>query len=151
MTAQENSPLKNLIALARLASHRAHSPYSGYKVGAAVELESGAVYTGCNVENASYGATVCAERVALWKAVSEESQSASLPSPRLCIRQMVVYVEEGNPWPPCGMCRQVISEFAQSHSLIHCANHLGQVETWTFAELFPKAFGPDNLRPQSSE
>ena len=94
---------QELIALARQARNRAYVPYSKFMVGAALETTHGVVYTGCNIENASYGATICAERTAIFKAVSEGARQ---------IRRLAVACTETEPCMPCGICRQVISEFA---------------------------------------
>jgi len=96
---------KKLRTLAIDASQKAYSPYSQAKVGCALITGDGSIYTGCNVENASYGGTVCAERVAILKAVSEQ---------KMKISKIYVYTKEG--WPPCGLCRQTMSEFAD-HNL----------------------------------
>lgn len=123
--------------LAIHARNNAHSPYSGYKVGSSVKLATGEVFSGCNVENASYGGTVCAERVAIWKAVSEKAQ--------IQIEEIVVVTDEATPWPPCGMCRQVISEFSYAGTMVHLANLKGIQKSVRFSELFPDGFGPAHL------
>ena len=91
----------NLRKLAIEASKNAYSPYSKAMVGSALITSDGSIYSGCNVENASYGGTICAERVAILKAVSDK---------KMKLKKIYVYTKEG--WPPCGMCRQVMSEFA---------------------------------------
>jgi cytidine deaminase len=91
-----------LVAAARLARERALAPYSHFKVGAALLTVDGTVYTGCNVENASYGLTMCAERVALFKALSEGERA---------FRAMAVVADTASPTPPCGPCRQLLWEF----------------------------------------
>src|SRR6476619_3302781 len=96
--------MTDLRALAKDASTRAHSPYSKAKVGSALETADGKIFSGCNVENASFGGTVCAERVAIWKAVSEGHTK---------MKRIYVYTEAG--WPPCGMCLQVMTEFADGN------------------------------------
>ena len=126
---------------AALAAHaRSHSPYSGHKVGAAIRTEEGKIYGGCNVENSSYGATVCAERVAIHKAVSEQGA--------LRIREILVVTDASPPWPPCGLCRQVIAEFAGDRPAdvaVHATNLAGELVTRSFGELFPEAFLPSHL------
>jgi cytidine deaminase len=124
-----------LIDRARQASTGAYSPYSRFQVGAAVLTDDGAIHTGCNVENASYGLTVCAERVAIWKAVSEGQGR---------IEMLVVYTPTTAITPPCGACRQVAFEFGPEMRVI-CASE-GGVEAYTLAELLPGAFGPSALR-----
>ena len=97
---------------AQAAMHNAHTPYSHFRVGACLVCEDGTVYTGCNIENASYGVTICAERVALFKAVSEGKRSFSLLA--------LTSDSEGITYP-CGICRQALSEFAP-HLTIVCAS-----------------------------
>lgn len=94
---------QGLIALAREAREKAYVPYSNFPVGSAVEFENGAIFTGCNIENASFGATVCAERTAIFKAISEGYRE---------IHRLAVVCGTGKPCMPCGICRQVIAEFA---------------------------------------
>lgn len=117
---------------------RAHAPYSGYQIGAALKLSNGVVTSGGNIENASYGATVCAERVAIWKAMSEN------PGARL--NEIVVVSDAASPWPPCGLCRQVIAEFADANALIHVGDLQKIHKTYKFSEIFPEAFTPAHLR-----
>ena len=92
----------DLIRAARQARRQAHAPYSGFKVGAALETAGGDVITGCNIENASYGLTICAERVAMFKALSEGHKR---------FRRIVVVADTDAPTPPCGACRQILWEF----------------------------------------
>ncbi len=124
--------LKNrLVALAVQARTHAHVPYSGFRVGAAVCDENGTIYTGCNIENSSFGATLCAERVAAVKAVSEGAKR---------ITAIAVCAGE-EPVTPCGICRQFLSEFAEPKTPVLCANHDGtQVREYTFDALLPHAF-----------
>lgn len=110
-----------------------YSPYSVRQVGAAIKLKNGNEYTGCNVENSSFGATVCAERVAVWKAVSEEG-------PDLQIEAVVVATDASPPWSPCGLCRQVINEFATQNCEIQLVNKSGEVRNFTHKELLPEGF-----------
>ncbi len=131
--------IQELHRLACAARLHAHSPYSGYRVGAAIRLANGSVYTGCNIENASYGATICAERAAVCAAVSARGP--------IQIAAVMVVTDASPPWPPCGMCRQVIAEFAAPDALIHCANPQGELTTVAFAELFPGAFTAHYLKP----
>jgi cytidine deaminase len=125
-----------LVALAAQARRHAYAPYSHFAVGAALLAKSGRVYTGANVENASYGLSVCAERVAVWKAVAEGERAFT-----------TIAVVTENGVSPCGACRQVLAEFAgdpQSLRLI-VADAQGRRRTYTLAELLPEAFTPDQL------
>ncbi|MGZ3791790.1 MAG: cytidine deaminase [Bdellovibrio sp.] len=126
-----------LFQAACVAQKRAHAPYSGAFIGAAVLMNDGSVHSGCNVENASYGGTVCAERVAIFKAVSEGSVKQ--------IKEILVVSDAESPWPPCGFCRQVIAEFANEKTLIHAANLQGKIKSFKFPEIFPEAFTPSYL------
>lgn len=127
-----------LIDIALEARNFSHSPYSTKKIGAAIQLDNGKIYSGCNIENASYGGTVCAERVAIWKAFSENSKPVK-------IKSVVVSSDESSPWPPCGICRQVIAEFATPDTEIILVNTAKKEITMSFAELFPFAFEPKHL------
>jgi cytidine deaminase len=111
-----------------------YSPYSKAKVGSAIETEDGTIFGGCNIENSSFGGTVCAERVAIWKAVSEGHKK---------IRRVYVYTDEG--WPPCGLCRQVMAEFATEDLEVIISNKKGDESTHLFKELMPLAFTPEHL------
>ncbi len=117
----------------------AYSPYSGKKVGAVIRLSNGKEFTGCNVENSSFGGTVCAERVAVWKAVSEEG-------PGIQIVEIAVATDASPPWSPCGLCRQVINEFATKTCPIHLVNLTGEVVSFTHQELLPHGFDRDALK-----
>jgi len=125
-----------LIELARAAQQVAYAPYSKYLVGCALETESGEVYTGCNIENASYGATLCAERVAIFKAVSDGHRQ---------FRRIVVCTDSQVPGTPCGLCRQVLGEFCGPElEIILCGAN--DTETrFTFAEIFPHPFNQSSL------
>lgn len=116
------------------ASTRSHSPYSKAKVGACVETSDGKIFQGCNVENASYGGTVCAERVAIWKAVSEGHKK---------MKRIYVYTQDG--WPPCGMCLQVMTEFADGDLEVTFGDQQGKETTRKLKELLTCAFTPDHL------
>ena len=96
--------ISQLLQAATKAREAAYAPYSGFGVGAAIIVGSGAIFTGCNVENASYGLTICAERVAIFAAVAQEGEA-------MRIRALAVVNERSTPFPPCGACRQVILEF----------------------------------------
>ncbi len=133
-------PIKDLFREALLAREKSYSRYSGHKVGAAVRTRDGTIFPGCNVENSSYGATVCAERVAVFGAVTAKG-------PSLEIAEIMVVTDATPPWPPCGMCRQVLAEFGTGFTL-HLANPAGMLETYTLEEIFPKAFTPTHMGKQ---
>ncbi len=122
--------LEDLIELAKEARERAFAPYSKFKVGSAVISKDGKTFSGCNVESASYGLTVCAERVAIWKAVSEGETE---------LVEIVVVADTEELTPPCGVCRQIIWEFCGDVP-ITMANLKGDVETVLTKELLPRAF-----------
>ncbi|UOF01669.1 cytidine deaminase [Bdellovibrio reynosensis] len=127
---------KKLFEAACEVQKKAHAPYSNAYIGAAV-LMGDKIFTGCNVENASYGGTVCAERVAIFKAVSEGAHKV--------ISEVLVVSDAEKPWPPCGFCRQVIAEFANEQTVIHTANLEGKIKSFQFPEIFPEAFTPKHL------
>ncbi|MCB5259836.1 MAG: cytidine deaminase [Candidatus Cloacimonetes bacterium] len=124
-----NSELSELLKLAQKAAEQAYVPYSGYKVGSAIKCTDGSIYTGCNIENASYSLTICAERTAIFKAVSEGHKEFTA---------IAIYVDSNKLFPPCGACRQVISEFAPSIPVVY-ANRNETVES-TMKLLLPGAF-----------
>lgn len=130
-----------LVSLARAARARAYAPYSGFQVGAALLAESGAVYLGCNIENSSYSPTICAERTAFAKAVSEGERAFTAIA--------VVGGKEGTCsgfCPPCGVCRQVMREFCNPDSFcIILAKSAEEYREYTLAQLLPESFGPDHL------
>lgn len=126
--------MTDLRNLAKDAATRAHSPYSKAKVGSALETSDGKIYSGCNIENASFGGTVCAERVAIWKAVSEGHKK---------IKRIYVYTEPG--WPPCGMCLQVMTEFADGNLEVTIGDKNGTETTKKLKELLTCAFTPDHM------
>jgi cytidine deaminase len=119
-----------LIAAAAAARERAFAPFSKFRVGAALVADDGTVFTGCNVESASYGLTCCAERVAVFKGVSEGK--------RRFVR-VVVVADTETLTPPCGACRQVLWEFAPDAEVV-LANLAGTVRRFTMRELLPEAF-----------
>jgi cytidine deaminase len=119
-----------LISAALAVRENAHAPFSHFKVGAAVEDEAGRIHTGCNVENATYGLTVCAERIAIFKAISEGA--------RRFVRVAVV-ADTDTLTPPCGACRQILWEFCGDVELV-LANLRGQSEILRLGTLFPRAF-----------
>jgi len=120
---------KELIKAAADARENAYAPYSKFKVGAAVEAESGQIYIGCNVESASYGLTVCAERVAIWKGISRGEKR---------FNRIAVVADTEDLTPPCGVCRQIIWEFCGDVPVI-LANLHGKDETVQMNELLPRA------------
>jgi cytidine deaminase len=119
-----------LVEMARQASERAYAPYSRFRVGAAVRTEAGGVHTGCNVENASYGLTCCAERSAIFAAVAAEG-------PRMRLREVAVHAD-AHSVPPCGACRQVIAEFGPEARVLFRSG--GEVTAMRLDELLPAAF-----------
>jgi cytidine deaminase len=124
-----------LVQRALEARENACTPYSNYKVGAALCAASGKVYTGCNIENSTYGLTVCAERVALWKALSEGERAFS---------RIAVVTSSESPASPCGACRQLLWEFCGDIEVI-LANLQGSRQTLRLAEIFPRPFDQTSL------
>lgn len=122
--------IESLIETAKRAREQAVAPFSNFQVGAAVKTANGKVYTGCNVESASYGLTVCAERVAIWKALSEGERQFT---------DMAVVADTETLTPPCGTCRQIIWEFARGARIVF-ANLEGKSEEFHIADLLPRAF-----------
>ncbi|MBL8238723.1 MAG: cytidine deaminase [Bryobacterales bacterium] len=122
---------------AREARERAYAPFSKFRVGAAVELRDGRVVTGCNVENASYGLTMCAERVAIFKAISEGARPGDF-------LRIAVCADTDRLTPPCGACRQIIWEFCGDVPVI-LVNMRGDSKTYAMRELLPEAFDATNL------
>jgi len=129
----DESTIRRLVKAAEGANERAYAPYSRFRVGAAV-LAEGKVYTGCNVENASYGLTVCAERVAVFTAVAAGHRR---------LEAVAVVTEAATPTAPCGACRQVLHEFGPAMTVVMAAG--GETLVRSLSELLPLAFGPDDL------
>ncbi len=127
--------VNNLIEMARNARKKAYAPYSGFKVGAALICDDGTIYTGCNIENISFTPTVCAERTAIFKAISEGNKEFS---------KISVITGDSKPSPPCGVCRQVLSEFVGPDFEVILATTSGEVEILKFKELFPYTFEPND-------
>ena len=127
---------KKLLAEAKRVREFAYCPYSNFAVGAAVLGASGEIYGGCNVENASYSVTNCAERTAIYTAISAGEND---------ILAIAVVAGGANPVPPCGACRQVIAEFRIPHILM--ANLAGDVKEMTLSELLPEAFSEEDILP----
>ncbi len=124
------SILDSLTAAALAARENAHAPYSHFRVGAALEDSTGRVYTGCNVENATYGLTICAERVAVFKAMSEGARS---------FRRIAIAADTDALTPPCGACRQILWEFCGDVEILLVNLH-GKTEIIQLKELLPRAF-----------
>lgn len=135
MKSPSPSQIARLEKSARTAAARAYAPYSQFRVGAAALAASGKIYTGCNVENASYGLCNCAERTAIFTAIAAGEKS---------IRCIAVYTPTPTATPPCGACRQVINEFGPNTRVISLCKSGDRIDT-TLDALLPGAFGPDNL------
>ena len=127
--------IKDLIKKAMVVKEKAYTPYSNFKVGAALLGKSGKVYTGCNVESAAYSPTICAERTALSKAVSEGEIEF----------ESIAIVGSSDYTFPCGVCRQFLREFGKDIKII-VANNEEEYKIFTLEELFPHSFGPDDLK-----
>lgn len=124
-----------LASAALAARENAHAPYSHFRVGAALEDASGRVHTGCNVENATYGLTLCAERVAVFKAISEGARK---------FRRIAIAADTDELTPPCGACRQILWEFCGDLAIV-LVNPRGKSETVQLKDLFPRAFDASHL------
>lgn len=122
--------MNKLISKAREARKKAYAPYSKFKVGAAIESVDGRVFTGCNVENASHGVACCAERVALYKAVSQGAKS---------FRRIAIVTDTPVPTPPCGICRQALCEFSKDIEVV-MTNMEGRTLVMSIKALLPYAF-----------
>lgn len=121
---------QRLFDVAEAARVRAHAPYSKFLVGAAIACDDGSIVAGCNVENASYGLTVCAERNAVGALVAQGKKAVAV----------AIVVDSRDPTPPCGMCRQVLAEFADDGLEVRSRTHAGQEAAWTLGQLLPHAF-----------
>jgi len=128
--------LRRLKAAAKAAAEKSYSPYSKFRVGAAVLCGSGKIYQGCNVENASYGLCNCAERTAVFSAAAQGERA---------VRCVVVYTPTQTATSPCGACRQVLNEFGPRARVISVCDGAEVIDA-PLAELLPGAFGPRNLR-----
>jgi len=127
---------RELIDAARAVRENAYAPFSEFRVGAAIETEDGEVISGCNVESASYGLTVCAERVAIWKAISQGKRK---------LKQIAVVADTEELTPPCGVCRQIIWEFGGDIPVI-LSNLKGKTEVVQMKDLLPRAFDTKFLK-----
>lgn len=125
-----------LLEESKIAREKAYVPYSKFKVGAALLTADGSVYRGCNIENASYGMTNCAERTAFFKAVSEGVKDFAA---------LAIVADTDHPCPPCGACRQVMVEFCKPEMPVYLTNLKGDVEITTVGDLLPGAFTPEDL------
>jgi cytidine deaminase len=123
-----------LVEAARAVRQLAYAPYSRFLVGAALEAEDGSVFVGCNVENASYSVTICAERGALAAAVSAGARR---------FRRVAIVTDAEPPTPPCGACRQALAEFGEELEVVSVGSK--QIRYWTIRELLPDAFTPEHL------
>ncbi len=133
---------EKLIELALLSQKNAYAPYSNFHVGAALLAKSGKVYTGCNIESAAYSPTNCAERTALFKAVSEGERQFSAIA---IVGAKNGVNTNGKPCAPCGVCRQMLFEFCNENLVVLMANSKSDYIKTTLGELLPFAFGPNNL------
>lgn len=124
--------MKKLKANAEKVRKKAYAPYSGFKVGAALLTADNKIFTGCNVENASYGGTICAERTAILKAVSE---GAKMP-----LQAVHVVSSSNTAWPPCGLCLQVMAEFCDPTTLVMTSSQNGTEKMYQFSDLLPESF-----------
>lgn len=128
-----------LIQAAKTIREKAYVPYSKFQVGAALQTASGTIYTGCNIENAAYPVTCCAERVAIFQAIANGEREFT---------EMAVVADTDRPVPPCGSCRQVMSEFFSSDMPIHLTNLKQDMKTITMEELLPFSFQPADLEQE---
>lgn len=122
--------LEKLLHAARSACGRAYAPYSEFNVGAACLTSSGSIFSGANIENASYGLSICAERSAIFSAVGAGERE---------LRSVLIYTPTARPVSPCGACRQVICEFGDAIEIVACCKD-GTLDRWTSAELLPDRF-----------
>ena len=127
---------QEMVALALHARENAYAPYSHFRVGAALECADGRVYTGCNVENAAYGSSICAERTALVKAVSEGERTFT---------KLAIAGDSADFCWPCGACRQMLREFGAELRVL-CANRDGSFCAFTLEELLPHGFGAETMK-----
>ncbi|UOQ42747.1 cytidine deaminase [Halobacillus salinarum] len=131
---------EQLVKEAEKIRKQAYTPYSKFKVGAALLTKEGKLFTGCNIENAAYPVTCCAERVAIFKAISDGCYD---------FKEIAVVADTERPVPPCGSCRQVMSEFFDQDVEIHASNLKGELKTMTMQELLPFSFAASDLKEDS--
>lgn len=136
-----NESDNQLVETATAVRLRSVAPFSNFKVGAALQTKAGKVFTGCNIESASYGLTVCAERVAIWKALSEGEREFT---------NLVIVADTETLTPPCGTCRQIIWEFAKQATIV-LANLHGKREEVHIIDLLPRAFDARFLKEASGQ
>ena len=129
--------VKNMLRMANEARDRAYAPYSNFRVGACLKGATGAYYLGCNIENAAYSPTNCAERTAMFKAVYEGERQFDA---------LAIVWEGENPAVPCGVCRQVLAEFCDPEMPVICANRKGEYKIFAMGDLLPDAFLPEDLK-----
>lgn len=127
--------VKKLVEFALDARNRACAEHSKFKVGASLVTKSGKIYTGCNIESSSYGLTICAERLAVFKAISEGNDA---------ITEILVVADTKEPVSPCGACRQIIADFAPD-ATIHLCNLSGEIQTYTLNQLLPNRFKSEDF------
>jgi len=132
--------LRELIVSAEVAFNKAYAPYSQFRVGAAALTNENTIVLGCNVENASYGLTVCAERNCIAQGVINNTKSDDVK-----FSAIVIYTNQEKLTPPCGACRQVIAEFFPANASVMAVNHLKHRQSWTVSQLLPDAFTPQDL------
>jgi cytidine deaminase len=130
--------MEDLLKAAEQARRAAYAPYSNFRVGAALEAEDGRIFTGANIENASYGLTICAERVAIFRAIHAGAARGSF-------RRIVVCTDQAELTPPCGACRQVMIELAGPELAVVMHSTQGHSETLRLEDLLPRAFVPESL------
>ena len=133
---------EELVQLAKEARARSYVPYSGFAVGAALLCADGTVYQGCNVENAAYGPTVCAERVAVFKAVYDGKRKFSA----IAVAGGRAGEEISGLFPPCGVCRQVLREFCDLDFMLYMAKENGEYESRTLGEMLPLSFSNADMK-----
>ena len=131
----EKDVIQDLIRRAMKVREYSYSPYSNFSVGAAILSESGKIYTGCNIENSSFGATICAERCAISKAVSEGHKN---------IQKIAIVSSSGDFTPPCGICRQVMEEFMADGTVV--LSNGKEIKEYTVRELLPAGFSAEDMK-----